>query len=76
MSKDNVQAYSRIERDGDFWTRYDKPNTKKAVDSYYEISKKYNLNFAGTTGTTTTTTGTGDGTTGPATTTGPDLSQI
>ena len=37
---------SRIERDGDFWTRYDKPNTKKAVDSYYEISKKYNLNFA------------------------------
>jgi len=37
---------SRIERDGDFWTRYNKPNTTKAVDSYYEISKKYNLNFA------------------------------
>jgi aryl-alcohol dehydrogenase-like predicted oxidoreductase len=37
---------SRIERDGDFWTRYNKPNTSKAVDAYYEISKKYNLNFA------------------------------
>ena len=37
---------SRIERDGDFWTRYNKPNTAKAVDAYYEISKKYNLNFA------------------------------
>tara|TARA_Y100000816_G_scaffold276319_1_gene245383 strand:+ start:591 stop:1631 length:1041 start_codon:yes stop_codon:yes gene_type:complete len=37
---------SRIERDGDFWTRYDKPNTNKAVDKYFEISKKYNLNFA------------------------------
>jgi len=37
---------SRIERDGDFWTRYNKPNTTKAVDAYYEISKKYNLNFA------------------------------
>ena len=29
---------SRIERDGDFWTRYDKPNTNKAVDKYFEIS--------------------------------------
>src|SRR5210317_22590 len=37
---------SRIERDGDFWTRYNKPNTTKAVDAYYEISKKHNLNFA------------------------------
>ena len=37
---------SRIERDGDFWTRYDKPNTSKAVDSYFEISERYNLNFA------------------------------
>ena len=37
---------SRIERDGDFWTRYNKPNTNKAVDKYFEISKKYNLNFA------------------------------
>jgi len=37
---------SRIERDGDFWTRYNKPNTTQAVDAYYEISKKHNLNFA------------------------------
>jgi aryl-alcohol dehydrogenase-like predicted oxidoreductase len=37
---------SRIERDGDFWTRYNKPNTTKAVDAYYEISKKHNLDFA------------------------------
>ena len=37
---------SRLERDGEFWTRYNKPNTFKAVDAYFEISKKYNLNFA------------------------------
>jgi len=37
---------SRIERDGDFWTRYDKPNTNKAVEAYYEIAKKHNLNLA------------------------------
>ena len=37
---------SRIERDGDFWSRYNKPNTSTAVDAYYKISKKYNLDFA------------------------------
>ena len=37
---------SRLDRDGDFWTRYNKPNTTKAVDAYYEIAKKHNLNFA------------------------------
>ena len=37
---------SRIERDGDFWTRYEKPNTNKAVDAYYEIAKKHNLDLA------------------------------
>ena len=37
---------SRIERDGNFWTRYQKPNMSKAVDSYYEISKKYNLDMS------------------------------
>ncbi len=36
---------SRLERDGDFWTRYEKPNTTKAVDSYFEIAKKNNINF-------------------------------
>ena len=37
---------SRIERDGDFWTRYNKPNKDKAVDAYFEIAKKYDLDFA------------------------------
>ena len=36
---------SRLERDGDFWTRYNKPNTTKAVDAYYEIAKKHNINL-------------------------------
>ena len=35
-----------IERDGEFWTRYDKHNTSKAVDAYYEVAKKYDLNLA------------------------------
>ena len=37
---------SRMERDGDFWTRYNKPNTTRAVDAYYEIAKKHNIDFA------------------------------
>ncbi len=37
---------SRLERDGNFWTRYDKPNTEKAIEEYYKIAEKYNLNFA------------------------------
>ncbi len=37
---------SRIERDGDFWTRYNKPNSAKAVDEYYSIAKKHNIDFA------------------------------
>jgi len=36
---------SRIERDSDFWTRYTQPNTDKAVELYYEIAKKYNLDL-------------------------------
>jgi len=36
---------SRIERDGSFWTRYEKPNTNKAVDAYFEIAKKHNLDL-------------------------------
>ena len=36
---------SRMERDGDFWTRYVKPNTDKVVEAYYEIAKKHNLNL-------------------------------
>ncbi len=37
---------SRMERDGSFWTRYKKPNRNEAVDAYYKIAKKYNLDFA------------------------------
>ena len=37
---------SRIERDGNFWTRYQKPNMEDAVEKYYKVSKKYNINFA------------------------------
>ena len=37
---------SRIERDGDFWTRYQKPNMNMAVDAYYKISKKHNLDMS------------------------------
>lgn len=37
---------SRIERDGDFWTRYQKPNMENAVEEYYKIAKKYNVNLA------------------------------
>ena len=36
---------SRMERDGDFWTRYVKPNTDKAIDAYYEIAKKHGLDL-------------------------------
>ena len=37
---------SRIERDGDFWTRYKKPNLDNAVDAYFEVSKKYKLDMS------------------------------
>ena len=37
---------SRIELHKDFWTRYNKPNAEKAVESYYQIAKKYKLDMA------------------------------
>jgi aryl-alcohol dehydrogenase-like predicted oxidoreductase len=37
---------TRIERDGEFWTRYNKPNSNIAIDAYYELAKKYGLNLA------------------------------
>jgi len=38
---------SRMERDWDFWKyRYSTPNLKDAVEEYYKISKKYNLNMS------------------------------
>ena len=36
---------SRMERDGNFWTRYAKPNTDKAVEAYYKIAKKHTLDL-------------------------------
>ena len=36
---------SRLERDGNFWTRYKKPNAEKAIEAYFEISEKYNINL-------------------------------
>ena len=35
-----------MERDFDFWTRYRKPNTEEAVELYYNISKKHNLDMS------------------------------
>ena len=37
---------SRIERDYEFWGRYRKPQSEKAVEEYYQISKKYNLDMS------------------------------
>ena len=37
---------SRMERDYDFWTRYRKPNTEKAVEEYFKISEKYGLDMS------------------------------
>jgi len=38
---------SRMERDWDFWKyRYNTPNLKNAVDEYYKISTKYNLDMS------------------------------
>tara|TARA_B100000700_G_scaffold163760_1_gene181243 strand:- start:816 stop:1853 length:1038 start_codon:yes stop_codon:yes gene_type:complete len=38
---------SRMERDGNFWKyRYQTPNMNNAVEEYYKISKKYNLDIA------------------------------
>ena len=43
---DNFPKGSRMERDWDFWTRYRKINAQEAVDDYYKISKKYNLDMS------------------------------
>jgi len=43
----NLPKGSRIESYGEFWGyRYKKPNMEKAVEEYYKISKKYNLNMS------------------------------
>ena len=44
---ENYPKGSRMERDWDFWKyRYNTPNLKNAVDEYYKISKKYNLDMS------------------------------
>ena len=35
-----------MEIDFYFWTRYRKPNTEEAVELYYNISKKHNLDMS------------------------------
>ena len=37
---------SRMERDFDFWTRYRKPNTSEAVEEYFKISQKFDLDMS------------------------------
>ena len=37
---------SRIVTDGNFWTRYQKPNSDKAIEAYFGISKKYDLDMS------------------------------
>ena len=37
---------SRIERDGDFWTRYNRPNRNNAIEEYFKIAKKYSFDMA------------------------------
>ena len=37
---------SRIERDGNFWTRYNKPNRNNAIEEYYKISTNHSLDMA------------------------------
>ncbi len=37
---------SRMERDFDFWTRYRKPNMEEAVEEYYKISQKFDLDMS------------------------------
>ena len=37
---------SRIERDYEFWGRYRKPQSNNAIEEYYQISKKYNLDMS------------------------------
>jgi len=37
---------SRMERDGNFWSRYNNKNAEKAIELYYEISKRHSLDLA------------------------------
>ena len=37
---------SRMERDFDFWTRYRKPNMENAVEDYFKISQKFEMDMS------------------------------
>ena len=41
-----VPKNSRISLHGNFWTRYNKPNSDNAINSYYDLAKKYKLDMA------------------------------
>ena len=46
-SNETFPKGSRMERDWEFWKyRYNTPNLKNAVEEYYKISKKYNLDMS------------------------------
>ena len=42
----NLPKGSRMQRDYDFWTRYRKPNMEEAVEEYYKISQKFDLDMS------------------------------
>ena len=42
----NMPKGSRIDRDYEFWGRYRKPQSENAVEEYYKISKKYDLDMS------------------------------
>ena len=44
--KGQLPKKSRIALHKDFWTRYNKPNSDKAIDAYYEIARKHQLDLA------------------------------
>ncbi len=41
-----IPKNSRMDHAYDFWSRYRKPNSDKAINEYFAVSKKYNLDFA------------------------------
>ena len=41
-----IPKKSRMDHAFDFWSRYRKPNSDKAIDEYFKVSQKYNLDFA------------------------------
>ena len=41
-----IPKNSRMDHAFDFWSRYRKPNSDKAINEYFAVSKKYNLDFA------------------------------